>query len=129
MGKLLGHSNKTISTWINKLNENSDIESLRSKPKTGRTPKLTTSQRSEIKEVLQKEPNLSGSTANIWDGKSLSFYIKEKYAIDLGVRQCQRLFRDLGFSLKRARPKVSKGDDEKKEAFKKTSRKIRRGSL
>lgn len=123
LGKILGHSNKTISTWINKLNENSDLEALRTKPKTGRKPKLNKIQLSEIKEVLQKDPEESGVVANIWDGKSLSFYIEQKYAIILGVRQCQRLFKTLGFSLKRARPVVSKGDPAKKEAFKKNVKK------
>lgn len=75
-----------------------------------------------IKEVLQKAPELSGVTANVWDGKSLSFYIEKTYSIVLKVRQCQRLFKKLGFSLKRARPIVAKGDAEKKEMSKKTSR-------
>lgn len=123
IGKLLGHSNKTISNWINKLNEDADIESLRSKKIPGRPPILTEQQQVEIKAILQETPEKHGVTANIWDGKSLSFYIQKTYNITLGVRQCQRLFRKLGFSLKRARPVVAKGDTVKKETFKKTSRK------
>ena len=119
IGKLLGHSNKTISTWINKLNENSNIEDLRSKPKSGRIPKLTEVQLSEIKIVLQKSPEQSGITSNLWDGKSLSYYISITYGVEIGARQCQRLFKKLGFSLKRPRPAVAKSDPLKKEAFKK----------
>lgn len=127
LGKLLGHSKATISNWIRKLNTNSDIEVLRTQQKSGRNPKLNTVQLAEIKDILQKKPEESGVTANIWDGKSLSFYIEKTYKIELGVRQCQRLFKQLGFSLKRARPIVSKGDEQKKEAFKKTSRKTTKG--
>ena len=76
----------------------------------------------EIKNALQNPPELSGISANIWNGKSLSLYIKKEFEITLGVRQCQRLFKKLGFSLKRARPIVSKGDVSKKEVSKKTSR-------
>lgn len=122
LGKLLGHSNRTISNWINRLNASSDIEVLRDKPKPGRTPKLTDSQLLEIKGVLQKKPEESGVTANIWDGKSLSFYISKTYSVEIGTRQSQRLFKKLGFKLKRARPMVAKGDPVKKDLAKKTAR-------
>lgn len=121
LGKLLGHSNRTISNWINKLNETSDIEALRDKPKPGRPPRLTDSQLLEIKAALQEKPEDSGIPANIWDGKSLSFYISKTYSVEIGVRQSQRLFKKLGFGLKRARPVVAKGDPVKKEMAKKTS--------
>jgi transposase len=75
-----------------------------------------------MKLVLQKSPEQSGISATIWDGKSLSF-IEQTYQIVLGVRQCQRLFSKLGFSLRRARPVVAKGDLVAKEVFKKTSAK------
>jgi len=96
---------------------------LRDIKRPGRNKKLSENELKEIKEVLQKEPELSGITTNIWDGKSLSFYIQKTYSIELGVRQSQRLFHELGFSLKRARPTVYKSDPLKKEASKKTSRK------
>jgi transposase len=116
---LFGHSSRTISNWINKVNETGDIEVLRDKIKPGRNTKLNMNQLVIIKDTLQKAPELSGISANIWDGKSLSFYIEKEFKIALGVRQCQRLFKKLGFSLKRARPIVSKGDALKKEVSKK----------
>lgn len=122
LGKLLGHSNRTISNWINKLNGSSDIEVLRDKPKPGRPAKLTNTQLLEIREVLQQKPEESGVTANIWDGKSLSFYILKTYSVEIGIRQSQRLFKKLGFKLKRARPMVSKGGPVKKDLAKKNAR-------
>jgi transposase len=122
IAELFGQSARTISNWINKVNETGDIEILRDRVKPGRNSKLNDEQLVEIKSVLQNPPELSGVSANIWDGKSLSFYIEREFKIELGVRQCQRLFKNLGFSLKRARPIVSKGDASKKEVSKKTSR-------
>jgi transposase len=124
LAQLLGHCPKTIANWIHKLNQSGDINSLHSLPITGRKPRLNAEQLAAIKEVLQKSPEQSGISANIWDGKSLSFYIEQTYQIVLGVRQCQRLFSHLGFSLKRARPVVAKGDLAAKEVFKKTSGKV-----
>lgn len=122
IAELFGNSSRTISNWINKVNKTGDIEVLRDNKKPGRNSKLNENQLNIIKDALQKLPELNGVSANIWDGKSLSFYIKKEFGIDLGVRQCQRMFSKLGFSLKRARPVVSKGDPSKKEASKKTSR-------
>jgi transposase len=123
IGLLFGNSPRTVSNWIKKINQEGTLEALRTKVRCGRTPKLNADQLTEIKIVLQKPPEESGISSNIWDGKSLSFYIEKKYSIKLGVRRCQKLFHELGFSLKRARPIVSKGNELKKEAFKKTSRK------
>jgi transposase len=123
VASMFGNSPRTISNWVKKVNKSSTLEVLRTKKRTGRKPRLTNMQLSEIKGVLQKSPEESGITSNIWDGKSLSFYIEKKYQIVLGVRRCQSLFHELGFSLKRARPIVAKGDELKKEAFKKNSKK------
>ena len=123
IAKLFGQSSRTISNWINKVNESGDIEVLRDKLKPGRSSKLNNEQLFKIKEVLQKPPELSDVSANIWDGKSLSFYIEKEFKVQLGVRQCQRLFRKLGFSLKKARSVVAKGDALKKEVSKKNSKK------
>lgn len=122
IAQLFGQSSRTISNWINKVNNAGNIEVLRDKLKPGRNTKLNDVQLEKIKDVLQKLPETNGVSANIWDGKSLSFYILKEFEINLGVRQCQRLFKKLGFSLKRARPIVAKGDVLKKEVSKKTSR-------
>ncbi len=122
IASLFGQSPRSVSNWINKVNQAGTIEVLRDIKRPGRNSRLNEIQLKEIKEVLQKDPELSGVTTNIWDGKSLSYYIQKTYSLDLGVRQSQRLFHKLGFSLKRARPTVCKSDPAKKEASKKTSR-------
>ena len=58
----------------------------------------------------------------MWDGPNLYDYIKKKYDINLSVRQCQRLFHKLGFSLVRPQTYPSKNENnkEERETFKKT---------
>lgn len=123
IGNMFGNSPRTISNWVKKVNSSGSLESLRDENKVGRTSRLNSTQLEEIKIALQKNPEESGVTSNIWDGKSLSWFIETKYKISLKVRRCQILFHELGFSLKRARPIVSKGNAEKKEELKKTLRK------
>jgi transposase len=120
IGALFGNSPRTVSNWIKRINETGDIESLRSKRQPGRPPRLSEEQRQELKLVIQESPEKHGITINIWDGKSLSAYIAMKYGIVMKTRTCQRLFHQLGFSLKRARPVVARANEEKKIEFKKT---------
>ncbi|GAP71691.1 transposase [Candidatus Symbiothrix dinenymphae] len=119
IGALFGNSPRTISNWIKKVIATGDINSLREHHRPGRPPRLSLSQQEDLKKVLQDSPEKHGMPCNIWDGKSLSAYIKEHYDIELKVRACQNLFHTLGFSLKRARPVVCRTDEEKKALSKK----------
>jgi transposase len=67
---------------------------------------------------LMKNPRDLGYSQNLWDGKLLSHHLREKYDIDLGTRQCQRIFRKLRFRLRKPRPVIAKGDPEKQDEFK-----------
>jgi len=122
IGALFGNSPRTVSNWIKRINETGDIESLRSKKQSGRPPRLSDEQRQELKAIIQDPPERHGIARNIWDGKSLSACIEKRYGIIMKTRTCQRLFHQLGFSLKRARPVVARANEEKKADSKKTSR-------
>ena len=121
LGKVMRTSPRTIANWIHALNKTGDIEVLRDKEKPGRSTRLNKDQLKELKAQLQKSPQAAGLEVNLWDGKSLSHHIKKRYGIALQVRQCQRLFSKLGFSLKRGRTVVAGGNPKDKRLFKKTS--------
>jgi transposase len=111
IGALFDNSPRTVSKWIKRINATGDIESLRSKKQPGRPPRLSEGQRQELKLVIQEAPEKHGITSNIWDGKSLSAYIEKQYGIHMKTRTCQRLFHQLGFKLKRARPVVARANE------------------
>lgn len=121
LGKLMQSSPRTVAKWIHDINAAGDIEVLRDKEKPGRNTRLTVKQMQVLHAQLQKHPGQTGLDANLWDGKLLSHHIKKQFGITLQVRQCQRLFSKLGFSLKRGRTVVAKADPAAKTAFKKTS--------
>ena len=72
---------------------------------------------------LLKDPAISdfGHPGHLWDGKLLSTHLKERYKIELGVRQCQRIFTQMGFRLRKPRPQVAQSDPARVTAFKKTA--------
>ena len=92
-----GDSKRTITLWV-KIADEQGFEALKAKKPTGRPPKLTKEQKVEIRAIVEEDdPKKYGQ--NVWDGPSLSAYIKETCAVKLSVRQCQRLLHGLGFSL------------------------------
>lgn len=118
ISELSGITRRTLSRWV-KIVDEEGFEALRGKAKTGRSAKLSKEQKEEIKNVLINPPKESGYYK--WDGISLSDYIKNQYDIDLCVRQCQRLFHELGFSRIRPQTYPSSGEsnEEERETFKK----------
>jgi len=95
LGALFGNSPRSISGWIKKVNQTGSIDSLRSKPGSGRPSRLTDIQKDDIKMVLQELPERFGIPDKKWNGRNLSSYINEHYGIRLKVRSCQRLIHEL----------------------------------
>ena len=121
IGKLSGFSKMSVSSW-GKTADERGLEALRGKRRPGRPPRLTDAQRQDIDKALRSDPRAYGF--KVWDGPSLSSYIKEAHGVRMGVRQCQRLMHALGFSLVRPQPYPSKGheDTEARKEFKKNGR-------
>ena len=114
-----GNSKRTITLWV-KIADEQGFEALKPKKPTGRPPKLTKEQMAEIRTVLEEDdPKKYGY--NVWDGPSLSAYIEETYAVKLSVRQCQRLFHTLGFSLVRPQTFPNKGEHSETECINRTA--------
>lgn len=115
---LLGDSPRAVQYWVNRF-EKEGLAGLADADRPGRPQKLNELQLDHISEAVRGSPRDAGMSTNIWDGKTLSAYIKQQYDLELGVRQCQRLFRQLGFRLRKPRPLIAKADALQQEAHKK----------
>ena len=118
VAKLLGDSPRTVAYWANRF-EAEGLSGLADAYRPGRPRRLNEQQLHEIQEALRSNPVEYGLTANLWDGKLLSHFIQKRFGIQLSIRQCQRMFRQFGFRLRKPRPLIAKADPEKQEAFKK----------
>jgi len=118
---LFGINSTTVQRWIHRLNE-SGFQGLKDKPGRGRRSKLNDNDRLKLKSELEKSPKDLGYDQARWDGKLLSHHLKVKYGVELKVRQCQNLFKQLDFSLQRPRKMPVGADPEKQEAFKKNEK-------
>ena len=117
----LGDSPRTVAYWVQRF-ETEGLAGLADADRPGRTRKLNQEQISQIGIALRNTPMDYGLSVNLWDGKTLSAYIQKEFGIQLGVRQCQRIFRQLGFRLRKPRSKIANSNSSQKEEFKKNSK-------
>ncbi len=104
-----GESDRTLTRWMKAVDEHG-FESLRAIRQPGRPKRLKEEQKDKIKVAIASAPESFGY--HVWDGSSLSDYISKEYGISMCVRQCQRLFHELGFALLRPQTFPSKGDED-----------------
>lgn len=117
---ILGRSPRTIQYWVKNF-EDIGFEGLWEGERKGRPSGINNTQLKKIGKDLRKDPRKLGYSQNIWDGKLLSHHLSKVYDIDLGVRQCQRLFHKLGFRRRKPRPMIAGADRKAQELYKKTT--------
>lgn len=122
VGGLLGHDATTIQRWVNDFNS-SGFSGLFDKERPGRPSTMTPKQWATLEVDLRKQPTEFGYVPNLWDGKLLAHHLASQYGVEIGVRQCQRIFHKLGFRMRKPRPVIAQGDPEAQSDFKKNSRK------
>lgn len=118
VGDMFGHNPTTIQRWVKNF-ETRGFSGLQDSERAGRAQRLSFDQLQLVDRDLRKSPRQFGYNQNLWDGKLLSHHIEQTHGLILGVRQCQRLFHQLGFRLRKPRPVIARADPEQQEAFKK----------
>ena len=118
---VLGDAPRTVEYWIRSFQKDG-LAGLQEGVRSGRPRRLTDEQLKVVGQVLRRPPEEAGLRANLWDGRVLATYLGQEFGVALGVRQCQRLFRTLGFRLRKPRPAVAHADPERQRAHKKSSK-------
>ena len=118
---LLGDAPRSVEYWVRRFEEDG-LAGLQKGEHSGRPRRLNPKQLAEVDAVLRKSPRAVGMGGKLWDGKTLAAWIERQHGTVLGIRQCQRLFRGLGFRLPKPRPMVVQADPERQKAHKKNSR-------
>lgn len=117
---VLGDAPRTVVNWVRRF-EDRGFSGLQEGTREGRPSRLNPKQFERLGQVLRKSPREVGIEAGLWDGPTLSVYLRQEFEIVLKVRQCQRLFRQMGFRHRKPRPQVAKADPEIQRTHKKTS--------
>jgi len=116
VAELIKRSRTTIQTWVNMFNEGG-LEAIIPNTPSGRPSSLTKEQKETLKADVLTHPRELGHGFSNWEGKNVAHHIKQKFSVELSVRQAQRLLRELGFTLQRPKYKFPKADPEKQKEF------------
>ena len=118
--RLYGDSPRAIEYWVHRLLTRG-LAGLWEGDRPGRPTRLSPSDQERLRNEIRRSPRELGYDQNLWDGVLLSHHLEKHYGASLSVRQCQRLFHKLGFTLQRPRRQAREADPLQQEAFKKTS--------
>jgi transposase len=93
VARQLGYSPHTVARWVRMVcsDQGFVLKELQGKKKPGRNKRLTSTQLSNIYNVLEKSPEESKNKT--WTGKVLSEYIYKEFNVELQVRQCQKIIK------------------------------------
>lgn len=116
----LGQDAVTVQRWVRRFNAKG-FAGLQEGERPGRPRRISDVQWSELEQILRSSPRSKGYGQNLWDGKLLSHHLREAWDVDVGVRQCQRFFRQMGFRRRKPRPLIAKADPEVQGRYKKTA--------
>jgi transposase len=119
VAELFGRGPRTIQYWVRRFEEHG-FAGLQDVPRPGRPSVMDIDVRNGISADLRRSPRQFGYSQNLWDSKLLSHHLTKKYHVDLGERQCRRIFQQLGFRRRKPRPLIAKADKEAQTAYKKT---------
>lgn len=120
VARLLGDAPRSVEYWVHRY-QRQGLAGLTEGERTGRPRRLNEKQVKEVNRVLRGKPSDAGMRVNLWDGKTLSAWIENTSGIQMGVRQCQRLFRQLEFRLRKPRPLLARADPVRQKKHKKNS--------
>lgn len=121
VASVLGDSASAIQKWVKDYNRKG-LSALHDAAIPGRPSRLSPEHMKKVESILRKSPKAAGLDCVIWDGKALSYWLKTSLGITLGVRQCQRIFRQIKFRYRKPRPRSAKADPVKQDEYKKNCR-------
>ena len=117
---VLGDAPRTVENWIHRF-EKDGLAGLNEGERPGRPSRLSPTQMADVQTALRQTPTEAGvKGGGVWDGKTLSRYLAQKFEVELKARQCQRLFRQLGFRLRKPRSLIAQADPQAQATHKKT---------
>jgi len=119
VSRWLGDAPRSVQYWVRRF-EARGLAGLSEGQRSGRPRRLSDAQLEEVERALRQTPRDVGLSGTLWDGKTLSAWIERRFQVHLAVRQCQRLFRQLGFRLRKPRPVIAHADLEQQKTHKKT---------
>ena len=91
---IFGDDPRTVQRWLRRY-ISEGLHGLRDGVRPGRPATLNAVQRASLARDLGRLPTEFGLPGRTWSGRTLATHLRERYASTLGIRQCQRVLKDL----------------------------------
>lgn len=103
---LFGEDDSTVQRWVRRYIRGG-LGALREGERGGRPPALSPTQWNALQADLERNPQEFGFALACWDGRTISEHLRRRFGVELGVRQCQRIFRQMGFRRPGSSPRIA----------------------
>ena len=107
----LGVGHRSVCRWV-KGYKLRGLDSLRTKPRAGRRPRLSGEERRLIVETALKDPKLFGYLRNDWSIRLLSEHLTRRLGIKVSKSHVWRMLREAGIVYKRPKAVVRSPDPD-----------------
>ncbi len=94
LARWFGLNPRTIELWVHKF-EQRGIEGLKDIRNAGRPSKLNSLQTKMLSQDIRRPPRELHHVGDTWNGELLKLHLYNIYKVELSVRQCQRLLKQL----------------------------------
>ncbi len=115
-----GMDRQTLRDWVHRFNA-AGLEGLYDRRRPGPAPRLTPAQEAELGRVVCDGPDLERDGVVRWRRVDLQVLINERFEVVYHERTVGKVLHRLGFSHVSTRARHPEADEQKQEAFKKTS--------
>jgi transposase len=116
IARMLRVSAEAVRGWVKRYLV-SGVRGLWAKKSPGRRPKLTKSQRRELRQLLDAGPAKAGLPGNCWRSPMIQYLIQERFGVFYSVRYISELLKSMGYSYQKARFVSGHLDQEAREQW------------
>jgi len=92
--RALGVARSSVARW-KAIVRRDGLEGLRTKPSTGRPPKLSTAQRKTLTRILVEGAQAAGFSSDLWTGKRVTQVIRQEFEVDYHPHHVLKILRQL----------------------------------
>lgn len=109
-------SEESVRNWLKKYMV-AGLDSIHSKKKSGRPPKLTKTQRRTLKHMIDGGPQAHGYPGACWCSSMVQDLINREFGVFYNVRYISQLLDALGFSYQKAKFVAANQDDDQRQKW------------
>lgn len=111
----------TVHNWLKAFDEYG-VRRRYDIKRSGRPKRLSTEQLKALRKDLLKKPSKLGFDEGLWSTRLVQEHVKQKHGVLFVSRHMNRLLHEIGFSLKKPRPRDYRANKAQQRRFKKKSK-------